>query len=149
MLKSRSAGIERSRRSPIVRPESSTETARSRFQTRKRQEHLKRNRRLQYGRTWWEMWVSEKTYVHHEATASICMGNYHQNTSHGEWKLRASNRSRRDTIFSPEEFIQGTGGNKRLILMVNFSQNTVPHHWRGYIHRGVGYWTQACTRYRN
>ena len=74
MVTSRSAGIERSKWSLNDRPHSSAETARSRVQTRKGQDHLKRNRRLQDGRTRWEMWVSEKTNVHHEATASITWG---------------------------------------------------------------------------
>ena len=66
-----SAGCNRSKWSSIKRPGSTTEAARCRVQTRTGQDHFEWNASLQDGRTWWEMWVSEKRGVHHGATAGI------------------------------------------------------------------------------
>jgi hypothetical protein len=74
MVTSLSADNERSKWNPIDRADSWTKTARSRVQTWTGKDQIEWNSRLQDGRTWWEMWVSEKRNVHGDATASIARG---------------------------------------------------------------------------
>jgi len=127
MVTSRSTGIERSKRSPIVRPGSSTETARSWVQTSKGQEHFKRNHRLQHDRTWWQMWVSEKTNAHHEATASIAWEMTTKIQSLGNGKLAFRTAAEKILSF-PRRVLIGNRGQPTFYSMREFYTNHGSQH---------------------